>query len=391
MNDDLPSPNESPPESKGTDKSKELLDTLQSLGDHRILLVVDRGLIQFGKFILAQVAIFGIIGVFFFGADIKDALKEVRKTREELIDIREDLDDAKKRLKTDQEEFREELIQARKSVDGLQEQVADLKQQADIHLSHIRGLRTEAERHVVVMKELTVSERTTLAQVTKSEFKNIARVKNLPDTATEEQVKQAETLQLWTNGSTLRVRFLDGTKEEQDEVKRIANEWTNYANIHFDFVEAGVSHIRITLRPKNFETPWPAWSYQGTASLGIGQSQPSMAIDIANELKMFDFSDEKVRQGAVLRQFGFALGLIDETRNPNARIPWDYEAMQPYDRRRTTIYSELELPGYRNFDPESVMFSSVFKTMTKDNFELIRYNFQLSESDKQLIANLYPD
>lgn len=389
MANDLP-PTEPAPPTYQDDESQELLEEIRSLGAHRILLVVDRGLVQFGKFVLAQVAIFGIIGIFFFGADVKDALKEVRETRDELKELRVELSNAKQRLQTDQDLFRKELTSARNSVESLQEQIAELKQEADIDFLFIQKLRTEAEEHVFIIRQLTVSERDTLARVTETDYKAVTRVKTLADTATDIERQQADTLKLWTNGATLRVRFLDGTKEEQEEVQRIANEWTKFANITFDFVESGDAHIRVTLRPKTSQTLWPAWAYQGTASLGVDQDEATIGLDIANELRMFGFANDNETRGNVLRQFGVALGLIDEIKNPSARIPWDMESLEPYERSLYTPYSESELPGYREFDPESVMFSNVYKSKTKDDFELIRQNHDFSESDKQLIGDLYP-
>jgi hypothetical protein len=385
MTDDLPRTEDSSRESRD-DKSQELLDAIRSLGTRRILLVVDRGLLQFGKFVLAQVAIFGIIGVFFFGADIKDALKEVRKVRDESELLRQELDNAKQYLQTSQDEFRAELESAKESVIDLRKQV----EEADALLTGIRFLLGEAEQHVGIIKELTEEERSTLALLTESDFKTITRIKNLPDTATEIEKKQAETLHLWTNGTTLRVRFLDGTKDEQEKVKKIAREWTKHANIDFDFVESGDSHIRVTLRPKSSQMKWPAWAYQGTGSLGVSQDQPTIGLDIANELRMFGFANEEETRGNVLREFGFALGLTDEARNPTAQIPWDTEAFKEPMYQGRTPYSKSELPEYRKFDPNSVMFGGVYNTMTKGNFELIGRNYQLSESDKQLISKLYP-
>jgi hypothetical protein len=386
-------PDEMPTESN---RSQELLDAISSLGKRRILIVLDKGLMQFGKFVIAQVAIFGIIGIFFFGADIKDTLKEVRKTHsdsqkltQELNNTLLELRNAKHNLQIGQNKFRAEMQSASDEVIELQKQVSKLKLEADLHLSSIRGLRNEAERHIVVIKELTVSERATFVRLTESDYKTITRIKNLPETASEIEKKQAEILHLWTNGATLRVKFLDGTKNEQEKVKKIACEWTKHANIEFNFIEYGDAHIRVTLRPKNSKTQWPAWSYHGTGHLGIDKGEPTIGLDITNELKMWGFSSEDETRGNILRQFGFALGLIDESRNLNTQIPWDTEALARYYGSRNP-FSKLELPEYRNFDPKSVMFAGIPNTLTKGDFELKGQNYQLSDSDKRLIDRLYP-
>ena len=39
----------------------------------------------------------------------------------------------------------------------------------------------------------------------------------------------------WQNGSTLRIRFIGGTTAQQDMVKEIAPQWTQHANLNFEF------------------------------------------------------------------------------------------------------------------------------------------------------------
>lgn len=383
-------------------KSEELFEAIRSLGDRRILLVVDRGLIQFGKFITVQIAIFGIIGIFFFGADIKSALKEVRDTRQSMEDVqkelnqtRTDLHTAKETLNKEQVTFKAELTEANDAVAELKQRVKELRIEADLHLAKIKGLRTEAEQQVVLIRQLTVEQQVELTRVSESEFKEMIRTNNLSDAATDTERMQAKKLQLWTIGATLRIRFLDGTKQEQEEVKTIASEWTKYANIRFKFVSSGVSHVRITLRPKNFEPEWPAWGYQGTASLGIDQDKPTIGIDVANELSSFgwDFSDEKVKKGSILRQFGFMLGLIEEMKNPG--VPWrdqiNADAFNDWERGHYIPYSESELPNYRPFDAQSVMLNYVPKELSGRDAVIGGKNYELSDGDKAIIRQLYPE
>ena len=40
---------------------------------------------------------------------------------------------------------------------------------------------------------------------------------------------------LWMNGSTLRVRFVDGTSAQRDRLEQFAPRWTDHANLHFEF------------------------------------------------------------------------------------------------------------------------------------------------------------
>ena len=40
---------------------------------------------------------------------------------------------------------------------------------------------------------------------------------------------------LWINGSTLRIRFIDGTPAQQQIVREHAPKWTHHANLKFEF------------------------------------------------------------------------------------------------------------------------------------------------------------
>ena len=113
---------------------------------------------------------------------------------------------------------------------------------------------------------------------------------------------------LWPNGSTLSIRFLEGTAEQKDVVKRFAPQWTEYANLNFEFNDAPDSDIRIAFANDG------AWSYVGTDAKGIHVSRPTMN---------FGWLDE----GVVLHEFGNAIGLAHEHQNPDKGIQWNEEAV----------------------------------------------------------------
>ena len=104
----------------------------------------------------------------------------------------------------------------------------------------------------------------------------------------------------------------------------------------------------------------------------------------------------------VHREFGHALGLINEHEQPKANIRWNKEAMyrlfsnapnywprQRIDEVWFHQYPLMELPDYREFDPLSIMMLAIPKEFTLDGFEVGR-PLKLSSSDKLLIAKLYP-
>lgn len=51
------------------------------------------------------------------------------------------------------------------------------------------------------------------------------------------------------NTLILKVVFLDGTAAEQALVKKIAPQWSQHANVRFEFVQGGASDIRVGFDP----------------------------------------------------------------------------------------------------------------------------------------------
>lgn len=103
-------------------------------------------------------------------------------------------------------------------------------------------------------------------------------------------------------------------------------------------------------------------------------------------------------KGLVLREFGHALGLINEQLNPNASISWNAVAVyKEYSNvSRAQVYHEIlnkydkVLPFWRPFDFKSVMMFPVDRKLTLDGFESGENN-EISDGDAKLIAKLYPN
>ena len=66
---------------------------------------------------------------------------------------------------------------------------------------------------------------------------------------------------MWKPGRTLRCRFLEGDAAIQQAVQKYAAQWTEHANIRFDFGDDPRAEIRIAFSPGS------AWSACGTDSL----------------------------------------------------------------------------------------------------------------------------
>ncbi|WP_136659025.1 M12 family metallopeptidase [Nitratireductor sp. XY-223] len=189
----------------------------------------------------------------------------------------------------------------------------------------------------------------------------------------------------WANGSTLRIRFLGGTQDQQDMVRSIAPKWTDYANLTFEFTDDPRAEIRVT-----FDENDGAWSYVGTDNAQI----PLHAATL--NLGWLD-------QGVILHEFGHMAGLSHEHQNPDGGIVWNEQQViedlsgPPNFWDEATIrhnvlnkYSADQVHG-TEFDPHSVMLYA-FPDSWTTNMGATSENSDLSEQDKAFVASavMYP-
>lgn len=186
---------------------------------------------------------------------------------------------------------------------------------------------------------------------------------------------------LWINGSTLRVRFLDGTAQEQAVAREQAAWWTAHANLHFDFNNALDAEIRIAFDPGD-----GAWSYIGTDAKSIPQDQPTMNLGFLDG-------------GTAGHEFGHAIGLGHEHQNPAGGIEWNEAVVirdlggppnswTPEQVRHNVLekYQVNQFLHGTEFDPDSIMLYAFPGTWTKSG-QGTNFNEVLSEMDKAFIAS----
>ncbi len=195
----------------------------------------------------------------------------------------------------------------------------------------------------------------------------------------------------WQNGRTLRVRFLGGEPAIHAKVKQFAQQWSEVANIRFEFDNSPDAEIRI-----GFLRGGGSWSYIGTDALSIAKNQPTMSYGWFTSAT----PDGEIAR-TVLHEFGHALGCIHEHQHPTANIPWDREAVFRYytgppnnwsrDKVETNLfkrYSQSQTQ-FSQFDRDSIMLYPVDEEHTVGNFR-VGWNTRLSQTDKTFMASMYP-
>lgn len=189
----------------------------------------------------------------------------------------------------------------------------------------------------------------------------------------------------WMNGSTLHVRFMGGTPQQQAIAREQALWWTAHANLVFVFDNAPDADIRISFDPND-----GAWSYVGTDAKGIAAGEATMNLGFLDG-------------GTAGHEFGHAIGLAHEHQNPEGGILWNEAVVlrelagSPNFWNEAQIrhnvlrkYSADQING-TSFDPDSIMLY-FFPAEWTTNGIATKQNNVLSATDKRFVAaaKMYP-
>jgi hypothetical protein len=189
----------------------------------------------------------------------------------------------------------------------------------------------------------------------------------------------------WVNGTTLKVRFLAGTPEQQATARQQAGWWADACNIGFDFGNHPNADIRIS-----FDENDGAWSYVGTDNTSIPADQPTMNLGFLDG-------------GTAGHEFGHAIGLAHEHSNPRGGIQWNEPVVLQAlagppnfwdaDQVRHQVFLKYAVDQIKGtaFDPDSIMLYSFPATWTLNGIAT-HANDVLSTMDRSFTsgASMYP-
>lgn len=198
------------------------------------------------------------------------------------------------------------------------------------------------------------------------------------------------TGKMWENGKVLKVAFLDGHPDVRAKVQPIADEWSQHANITFDFGNHAEPDIRISFEQAG------SWSFLGTDALQIAADEATM-----NYGWLRPESADSDYHRVVRHEFGHALACIHEHQNPAGDIPWDMEKLYdfyggpPNNWPKAQVFQNLiqkysdTTTQFSEFDPDSIMLYPIPTEHTIGDFE-VGLNSKLSATDKDMIGRMYP-
>ncbi|EPS44226.1 hypothetical protein H072_1755 [Dactylellina haptotyla CBS 200.50] len=199
----------------------------------------------------------------------------------------------------------------------------------------------------------------------------------------------------WLPGSTIKIKFLNGSDIVHQRVIKYARIWTEHAGLSFEFVpKTKNADAKIS-----FGGMPSSWCLIGRACTGKSQNTETMHFGCLTE----NSSDEEYSR-TVLHEFGHLLGFVHEHQQPNASsIQWnkeqvyrdcakemgwgvskvDEQILNPKDPKKFKIDASP-------FDQLSIMMYPVRKSWVVGATMDIPFNTRLSLVDIQMAKTWYP-
>ncbi|KAI1170915.1 hypothetical protein F4777DRAFT_567458 [Nemania sp. FL0916] len=232
----------------------------------------------------------------------------------------------------------------------------------------------------------------------------LSPVQDTPDTSSPLRRELCgDTRYFWGDTRPLTVSFLDPvpttlrfTSERIERfIKTNAEEWTRGTSLSFEFLQSdhpnkGQADIRISFREST------SWSVMGTTFVEPGQ--PTMSLHFENNVTEWQIT------GAVLHEFGHALGFEHEHSSPHFPLHLNYKAIFD-DRKNQWTSSTNSLVEFikRNFmklknkgtitaspfDERSVMMYEILPHWNVEG-KLMRPGSALTVTDRETVQKWYP-
>lgn len=198
----------------------------------------------------------------------------------------------------------------------------------------------------------------------------------------------ADNFLLWNVGQNIKVRFMNGTDEQQAMVMTLAKEWEKYANIKFEKVSAGPSNVRV-----EFSSKEENYSLLGSDANMADPGKHTMHLELGL------FSDPQRLKRTVVHEFGHALGFMHEHSSPISGIEWNKDTMYKIysrfgwdkdmvDAQVFKVYDKRYTNG-TSYDARSIMHYPIPAYQTRNGYS-VGWNTDISEGDKQLAGLMYP-
>lgn len=192
----------------------------------------------------------------------------------------------------------------------------------------------------------------------------------------------------WPQNHNIKIAFINGTKEQQEFVKKYAAIWDELTNLSFVYQDSLLgSEIRISFDPKQKA----GGSYVGYKD-NIGQTGTTMWFW---EPLGKDGETRKPltwQIGTVRHEFGHMLGLVHEHLRSDSDIKWVDSAKR---KGETNIIGPASLAKYLKtpYDRTSIMHYSVYSSDALDGtfFDPYPLGGELSQIDKDFIQRVYPN
>jgi hypothetical protein len=145
-----------------------------------------------------------------------------------------------------------------------------------------------------------------------------------------------DTLKLWPNGYTIKISFLNGTPEARKRVASVASDWTQFANLRFDFGQSqrpdqppdpsrdcrmyapgDDSIVRVTFGPGG------NWSAVGNDCVNVTDPPGRPTMSVVDALY-----DTLYGRFVILHEFGHVVGFGHEHQNPQVDCGYNFDVLR---------------------------------------------------------------